>query len=75
LSTFLQQVKKMLKKNDAFCKILSKNVVENIKNFKNIACQDARHLPCENGKASLIVTSSPYVTSYEYANLHQLPLY
>jgi hypothetical protein len=75
LSTFLQQVKKMLKKNDAFCKTLPKSLLENIENFRNIACQDARNLPCEDEKANLIVTSPPYVTSYEYADLHQLPLY
>jgi DNA modification methylase len=75
LSTFLQQTKKMLKKNDIFCKTLPKNTLENIENSKHIACQDARNLPCENEKASLIVTSPPYVTSYEYADLHQLPLY
>ena len=75
LSTFLQQAKKMLKKNDDFCKILPQNIFENITKFRKIACQDARNVPCENEKASLIVTSPPYVTSYEYADLHQLPLY
>lgn len=75
LNTFLQQTKKMLKKNDAFYKILPQNVFQNIEKFKTIACQDARNLPCQNEKASLIVTSPPYVTSYEYADLHQLPLY
>ena len=34
---------------------------------------DCRHLPCEDGEAALVVTSPPYVTSYEYADLHQLP--
>lgn len=75
LSTFLQQAKKMLKKNDLFCKLLPQSVFNTIETLKNIACQDARHLPCENERASLIVTSPPYVTSYEYADLHQLPLY
>ena len=75
LTTFLQHTKKMLKKNDIFCKTLPKITLENIENCKQLACQDARKLPCENEKASLIVTSPPYVTSYEYADLHQLPLY
>lgn len=35
-------------------------------------CTDARRIPVEDGSASLIVTSPPYVTSYEYADLHQL---
>lgn len=75
MSVFLQQSKKMFKKNEVFYKILPKNVIENIQNFKKVSCQDARSIPCDNEKASLIVTSPPYVTSYEYADLHQLPLY
>lgn len=35
-------------------------------------CADARRLPVESAAAQLIVTSPPYVTSYEYADLHQL---
>ena len=35
-------------------------------------CADARSIPVEEGSVSLIVTSPPYVTSYEYADLHQL---
>src|ERR1051326_8192336 len=33
---------------------------------------DARSLALADGSASLVVTSPPYVTSYEYADLHQL---
>ncbi|HNL06940.1 MAG: site-specific DNA-methyltransferase [Chitinophagales bacterium] len=75
LSTFVQQIKKMLKKNDAFYKMLPKSTVQNIDEYRTVVCQDARLLPCQNEKAQLIVTSPPYVTSYEYADLHQLPLY
>lgn len=35
-------------------------------------CTDARSIPVKEGSVSLIVTSPPYVTSYEYADLHQL---
>ncbi len=35
-------------------------------------CADARELPVPSNHAALIVTSPPYVTSYEYADLHQL---
>ena len=31
-------------------------------------------LPLKNGSVDLIITSPPYVTSYEYADLHQLSL-
>ena len=33
---------------------------------------DARKIPTKEGTAKMIVTSPPYVTSYEYADLHQL---
>jgi DNA modification methylase len=35
-------------------------------------CADARALPVLSQSIDLIVTSPPYVTSYEYADLHQL---
>ena len=37
-----------------------------------VYCTDARTIPVKNSSVSLIVTSPPYVTSYEYADLHQL---
>ena len=38
-------------------------------------CQgDARKVPVEDNSVALVVTSPPYVTSYEYADLHQLSL-
>jgi len=37
-----------------------------------VYCTDARTIPVKNNSVSLIVTSPPYVTSYEYADLHQL---
>ena len=33
---------------------------------------DAKEQPVDNNSVDLIVSSSPYVTSYEYADLHQL---
>ena len=33
---------------------------------------DARDLPWRDGSVDLVVTSPPYVTSYEYADLHEL---
>lgn len=73
-STFFDKAKKMLRKHSEFNDLLNKEAKSNIDNFRIIKCQDARKLPCEDEKASLIVTSPPYVTSYEYADLHQLPL-
>lgn len=37
-----------------------------------VYCTDARTIPVKDNSVSLIVTSPPYVTSYEYADLHQL---
>ena len=34
--------------------------------------RDARKIPTKANSAKMIVTSPPYVTSYEYADLHQL---
>ena len=70
---FFNQAKKMVKKNNEFVKILNKQTVANIDQHRIVKCSDARNLPCLDDKATLIVTSPPYVTSYEYADLHQLP--
>ena len=37
-----------------------------------VVCTDARTIPAKDNSVSLIVTSPPYVTSYEYADMHQL---
>ncbi|HEC91379.1 MAG TPA: hypothetical protein ENI51_00035 [Candidatus Atribacteria bacterium] len=62
----------MTKKNSEF-----KTYIESIKN-KNTFCYvkrgDARKLNLPNNSVDLIVTSPPYVTSYEYVDLHQLSL-
>jgi DNA modification methylase len=73
IDLFLTQSKKMIKKHYEFGKFLTPSIKEDIDKFRNIKCSDSRNLPCENEKATLIVTSPPYVTSYEYADLHQLP--
>jgi len=74
-ATFSRQAKKMIKRNSEFWKVLPEKVKENPEFYAKVRCEDARRLPCENEEVSLIVTSPPYVTSYEYADLHQLPLY
>lgn len=73
LTLFLNQLKKMIRKHYDFDKILEAKVKDDINNFRILRCDDARNLPCEDEKAALIITSPPYVTSYEYADLHQLP--
>ncbi len=70
---FEWQAKRMIKKHKDFNKILSKKVINNIDKYRIVKNSDSRQIPCEDNQATLIVTSPPYVTSYEYADLHQLP--
>jgi DNA modification methylase len=67
-SNFFLHTQRMLEKNRLFWKILEGK--------KKIECTvdnvDARKMRLNNDSAALIVTSPPYVTSYEYADLHQL---
>ncbi len=70
---FINQSKKMIKRHIELLEILNRDIIYNIDKFRYVECGDSRRTPCENEKAKLIVTSPPYVTSYEYADLHQLP--
>ena len=69
---FKQQSKMMLKKHAEFTQITLENDINVIDKYRVVENSDARKLPCKNEEVSLIVTSPPYVTSYEYADLHQL---
>ncbi|MBF0231194.1 MAG: site-specific DNA-methyltransferase [Desulfamplus sp.] len=73
MTAFINQSKKMLKKHSDFEQLLPYEVKHNIDKYRIVECNDSRKLPCNDNKASLIITSPPYVTSYEYADLHQLP--
>jgi DNA modification methylase len=70
IHTFYKQVKMMIRGNASFYELLKE------KNYLDIPsqvyCTDARTIPVRDNSVSLIVTSPPYVTSYEYADLHQL---
>jgi len=63
---------KMQRGNKAFYKVVPIHVRENLEEYLNIEIGDARKQPVPDEAVDLIVTSSPYVTSYEYADLHQL---
>jgi len=69
---FRKHLLKMKKGNDEFYKIVPANVRENIQDYLNIKIGDARKQPVPDESVDLIITSSPYVTSYEYADLYQL---
>lgn len=67
-----RHLKKMQKGNEAFYNVVPREVRENLNNYLNIKIDDARRQPVPDDSVDLIVSSSPYVTSYEYADLHQL---
>lgn len=70
-NTFKRHLNKMKRKNDQFFEIFTKSSNDQ-KGFCKVELGDCRSLPCKNSEVDLIVTSPPYVTSYEYADLHQL---
>lgn len=65
--SFILQTKRMMRKNAEFWKVLQGRKID-----CTIDNKDARNLPLKSDTVTLIVTSPPYVTSYEYADLHQL---
>jgi len=70
---FRYQVKKMIAKNDEFYAKLKES------NTLGLRCEiklaDARKTRMWSGKAGMVISSPPYVTSYEYADIHQLTGY
>jgi len=67
-----KHLRKMQRGNNAFYETVPSSVRANIDKYLNISVGDARRQPTPNSSVDLIVSSSPYVTSYEYADLHQL---
>lgn len=71
--SFPFQVKRMLKKNLEFYNRLEQ------KGLLDVDCEikiaDARNTEIEANSINAIITSPPYVTSYEYADIHQLTGY
>ena len=70
---FCRHCTKMINWNEKFYNEL------NEKEHLNTACEihldDARHTSIPSGSINAIITSPPYVTSYEYADIHQLTAY
>lgn len=70
---FERHAKKMINKNsDFFNKLNSEN---NLNKDCEIRLEDARNTSIKSNSVSAIITSPPYVTSYEYADIHQLTGY
>jgi len=71
--TFLRHLDSMMKKNKQFYERLSELGYTNVP-AKMYRRDSTKKLPLDPGSIDLIITSPPYVTSYEYADLHQLSL-
>jgi len=67
-----RHLKKMQRGNDDFYQVIPQKIKDNLKGYLNIKVQDAKTQPVTDNSVDLIISSSPYVTSYEYADLHQL---
>ncbi len=63
---------KMLKGNAQFYDVVPPKVRNNPDNYLNLRPGSAKAQPVPADSVDIIVSSSPYVTSYEYADLHQL---
>lgn len=70
---FCRHCKKMMGWNDNFYNELCQ------RGYLDVPCaihlEDARHTSIPSGSINAIITSPPYVTSYEYADIHQLTAY
>jgi DNA modification methylase len=70
---FKLHLKFMIQRNSEFYTLLEKN------GFLNLSCKmkianTAKKVPIKSASVDFVITSPPYVTSYEYADLHQLSL-
>ena len=63
---------KMKRGNDVFYHNVPKDLKNNLNDYLKIKIGDAKKQPVGSNSVDLIISSSPYVTSYEYADLHQL---
>ena len=71
--TFLRHLDSMIKKNEQFYATLVQSGYSNTSATMHRS-DSPKQLPLDSGSIDLIITSPPYVTSYEYADLHQLSL-
>lgn len=69
---FKRHLKKMERKNKDFWTIVPSHIKDNLDLYLNIKRGNAKNQPVDDETVDIQITSSPYVTSYEYADLHQL---
>ncbi|MBU1879845.1 MAG: hypothetical protein KJ734_12930, partial [Chloroflexi bacterium] len=72
LAAFRSHLKRMMRGNRSLWKTVPPAVRADLDSYLNIQRSDARTQPVPDASVDLQITSSPYVTSYEYADLHQL---
>lgn len=72
ICAFKKHVNKMVRGNEAFWAVVPERIRRDINKFLIVKRQDARQQPADDNSVNIQITSSPYVTSYEYADLHQL---
>lgn len=70
---FKAHTKQMIKRNKEFHYKLTED--KSLNTICEIRLEDARHTTIESESIGAIITSPPYVTSYEYADIHQLTAY
>lgn len=71
-ATFIRHLTKMVRGNNEFYRVVPEAVREHLNDYLNIRVGDARCQPVPDESVDIVITSSPYVTSYEYADLHEL---
>ena len=67
-----RHLSKMLKGNAYFYEVVPCHTKENLEHYLNVQISSAKAQAVPDDSVDLIISSSPYVTSYEYADLHQL---
>jgi hypothetical protein len=72
LDAFKKHIRRMMRGNETFWAAIPQNVKRDLSKYLIIRRQDARRQPVKGNSVDIQITSSPYVTSYEYADLHQL---
>lgn len=65
-------LKFMLKGNKSYFNTIPKKVIEHIDDYLDVKISDAKRQNAKKNSVDMVITSSPYVVSYEYADLHQL---
>ena len=73
ITRYFNQLKKMEIRNEQLINTLSPKILNNLDYYRRVYVGDLQDLP-KDEECSLIVTSPPYVISYEYRDIHSLSL-